>query len=305
VDLEAEEVLITIGSKEAIGHLPLAVVDRGEIVLIPDPGYPVYLSSAVFADAECVRFPLLEGRSYWPDFTAFDARVLERAKLIYLNYPNNPTAATAGLEDFGDAVRFCAEHGIVCANDAAYCEITFGKPAVGLFPIAREAEIPYIEFFSFSKTFCITGWRIGFAVGSPDIISALARIKDNIDSGVFGAIQRAVAEALGDPYDEYVSRTRSVFRRRRDILAGHLERAGLSFTQPEATFYFWIRTPGGMDSIPFCRLLLEELGIVATPGVGFGPHGEGYFRLSVTTATEVIEEAGRRLESVHDILKRI
>ncbi|UCF06720.1 MAG: aminotransferase class I/II-fold pyridoxal phosphate-dependent enzyme [bacterium] len=304
VDLESEEVLITIGSKEAIGHLPLAVVDRGDVVFIPDPGYPVYLSSAVFAEAECVRFPLLEERRYWPDFSAFEVRSLERAKLIYLNYPNNPTAATADAGSFSEAVRFCAAHGITCANDAAYCEITFEDPAIPLFPIAREAAIPYIEFFSFSKTFCITGWRIGFAVGSPDVISALAKIKDNIDSGVFGAIQRAIADALENSYDEYVSRTRSVFRQRRDILASHLERAGLSFTQPEATFYFWIRTPGGMDSIAFCRLLIEELGIVATPGVGFGPHGEGYFRLSLTTATEVVEEAGRRLESVHDILNR-
>jgi len=302
VELDGSEVLVTIGSKEAIGHLPLAVVDPGDVALVPDPGYPVYNSSAVFADAECVTVPLLESNGYWPDFGAIDPETARRAKLIYLNYPNNPTAGTASKERLRETVEFCAVHGIIPAFDAAYSEITFGRPSIPLFPLAREAGIPYIEFYSFSKTFCITGWRIGFAVGSRDVIAALARVKSNLDSGVFGAIQDTISGAMGDAYDEHVSRIRDIYRERRDILAGSLRRAGLSFCMPEATFYFWIRTPGGRGSVEFCTFLLENLGIVATPGVGFGSCGEGYFRLSVTAATDTVRKAGRMLESLPAML---
>ncbi|MBN1886285.1 MAG: aminotransferase class I/II-fold pyridoxal phosphate-dependent enzyme [Candidatus Krumholzibacteriota bacterium] len=296
--LEREEVLVTIGSKEAIGHLPLAVVDEGDAVLVPDPGYPVYHSSAVFAGAESVRVPLDPARGWWPDFAAIDGPLRERARLLYLNYPNNPTAAVAGRERFVEALDFCRDAGIVLVNDAAYGEITYGTPAQLLFPLARETGVPYIEFFSFSKTFSITGWRVGFAVGSPEIVSALARVKSNIDSGVFGAIQEAAAVALDDFFDELVGRVRDVYAERRNILARSLERSGLEFAMPQATFYFWVRTPGGADSIDFCRSLLEERGIVATPGVGFGPGGEGFFRLSITTGIETIREAGRKLEEI-------
>jgi LL-diaminopimelate aminotransferase len=298
VALERDEVLVTIGSKEAIAHLPLAIVNPGEAVLVPDPGYPVYHSSAVFAGAASLRVPLDEEHGFKPRFGDLDRGDYAGARLLFLNYPNNPTAATADREFWREAIEFARSSSIVLANDAAYGEIFYEEPAVPLFPLAREAGIPYIEFFSFSKTFSITGWRVGFAVGSKDIIAALSELKNNIDSGVFGAIQEAVADTIERGFDRIVGEIRSVYRERRDVLAAHLERSGLSFKLPRATFYFWIRTPNGATSMEFCRILLEECGIVATPGVGFGGRGEGYFRLSLTTDTEAIREAGRRIEAL-------
>ncbi len=293
-----EEILVTIGSKEAIAHLPLAIVNPGDSVLIPDPGYPVYYSSAVFAGASCVRLPLAEERGFLPALDGLDSRTLRGARLLFLNYPNNPTAAVACGPFRREAIEFCGGRGIVLASDAAYGEIWYDEPAVPFFPEAREAGIPYIEFFSFSKTFSITGWRVGFAIGSPEIIAALAQLKNNVDSGVFGAIQEAVADTMDHHYDAIMGSIRLAYRERRDILASSLERAGLSFTPPPATVYFWVRTPEGEGSMEFCRRLLEECGVVAAPGIGFGERGEGYFRLSITAATETVREAGRRIEEL-------
>jgi LL-diaminopimelate aminotransferase len=298
LSIDRDEVLVTIGSKEAIAHLPLAIVNPGDTVLIPDPGYPVYYSAAVFAGASCVRLPLAETNGFLPRFDGLDPRALAGARLLFLNYPNNPTAAVAGETARREAIEFCAERGIVLASDAAYGEIWYEEPAVPFFPEARAAEIPYIEFFSFSKTFSITGWRIGFAIGSKEIIAALSQLKNNVDSGVFGAIQEAVAETMDLHYDAIMSGIRSVYRERRDLLAGHLRRAGLAFEMPRATFYFWLRTPDGRGSMEFCRSLLEDAGVVATPGIGFGEKGEGYFRLSITADTETIREAGRAIEAL-------
>ncbi|MDD3643076.1 MAG: aminotransferase class I/II-fold pyridoxal phosphate-dependent enzyme [Candidatus Krumholzibacteria bacterium] len=290
------EILVTIGSKEAIGHLPLAVADPGDAVLVPDPGYPVYHSSAVFAGARPVPVRLREDRGWWPDLGGIGRDDLDSARLLYLNYPNNPTAATAGPRQWREAVEFAARTGIILAADSAYGDIFFGEPPAALFPIAREAGVPFIEFFSFSKTFSITGWRIGFAIGSPGVVSALTRLKANLDSGAFGAIQEAVAAGLGSPYGEITGRIIAAYRERRDLLAGCLRRGGYSFSVPETTFYFWIEVPGGGSSIEYCGRLLEETGIVATPGVGFGSGGEGYFRLSITAPTATIREAGEALE---------
>jgi LL-diaminopimelate aminotransferase len=291
--LDESEILVTIGSKEAIAHLPLAVVDPGDTVILPDPGYPVYNSSAAFAGARVRRFTLRASNGFLPDFARIERR---GAKLIYLNYPNNPTSAMSGRALFSDACAFCSEGGIVLVNDAAYSEITYDRRFEPLFPVAREKAIPYIEFFSFSKTFSITGWRVGFAIGSPEVIDALARIKTNIDSGAFGAIQEAVAVMMTDHFVPASERVRRVYGERKALLTKSLERTKLEFTPPEATFYFWIRTPDGRGSIEFCKILLEETGIVATPGVGFGEKGEGYFRLSLTADTNTVREAGRRLE---------
>ncbi|MCK4237280.1 MAG: aminotransferase class I/II-fold pyridoxal phosphate-dependent enzyme [Candidatus Krumholzibacteria bacterium] len=298
VSLERNEVLVTIGSKEAIAHLPLAVADPGDTILIPDPGYPVYNSAAIFAGAECVRFRLEEYNGYWPDFALIGSDTFKKTRLIFLNYPNNPTAVMAGVDGFREALDLCKEHGVILVNDAAYSEIYYERPAVPLFVIARGAGVPYIEFFSFSKTFSITGWRVGFAIGSVEVISALAGLKANLDSGVFGAIQEATAAALRCGFRDITSRIRSIYLERRNILAGSLERSGLLFSSPPATFYFWIKTPEGIGSVDFCRFLLEEMGIVGTPGVGFGENGEGYFRLSITTDTETVREAGRQLETL-------
>ena len=183
----------------------------------------------------------------------------------------------------------------VIANDAAYGEIYYESPSIPLFPLARDAGVPYLEFFSFSKTFSVTGWRIGFAVGSPAVIGALAALKANLDSGAYGAIQEAVAIVMRDGYDRVTDSIRARYRERRDELASLLSRAGFPVHAPRATFYFWVPTPGGEPSIGFCRRLLEETGIVATPGIGFGDAGEGYFRLSITSGSDTIREAGRRL----------
>jgi LL-diaminopimelate aminotransferase len=293
--LSADEVLVTIGSKEAIAHLPLAVTDPGDVVLVPDPGYPVYNASAVFAGAEPVTFPLRAESGYWPDFSAIERGTARRANLLFLNYPNNPTAALTVEGQYEEALSFCRENRIVLASDAAYSEITYEKPFEPIFPRARGAGVPFIELFSFSKTFSITGWRIGFAVGSPAVIASLAKLKSNLDSGVYGAIQEAVACLLDDRFEEITDRIRARYRVRRDILARGLARSGFTFAVPAATFYFWIRTPDGSGSIDFCKRLLEETGIVATPGNGFGTEGEGHFRLSITTSPEIITEAAERL----------
>lgn len=298
LEIDRDEVLVTIGSKEAIAHLPLAIVNPGDAVLVPDPGYPVYYSSAVFAGASCVRLPLSETNGYLPRFDAIDPGALSGARLLFLNYPNNPTAAVAGENSRREAIEFCGRRGIVLASDAAYGEIWYEEPTVPFFPAAREAGMPYIEFFSFSKTFSITGWRIGFAIGSREIVAALSQLKNNIDSGVFGAIQEAVADTMDRHYERILDDTRGVYRVRRDMLAGYLERAGFSFTMPQATFYFWVRTPAGGGSMEFCGRLLEECGVVAAPGVGFGEKGEGYFRLSITADTETVREAGRTIEAL-------
>ena len=296
VSLDPSEILVTIGSKEAIGHLPLAIVDPGETVIVPDPGYPVYHSSAVFAGAHGFRLPLRRSNGFLPDFGEIDASTSDGAKLIYLNYPNNPTSVMGGADLFRDACAFCRGNEILLVNDAAYSEVTYEQSFEPLFTIARDEDVPYIELFSFSKTFSITGWRVGFAIGSPEVITSLARIKANLDSGVFGAIQEAVAGMLNGKFDPLVDRMKEIYGERRGILAASLEKTGLEFSLPEATFYFWIRTPNEMSSIDFCSTLLEETGIVATPGVGFGSNGEGYFRLSITTCTETVRLAGEKLE---------
>lgn len=298
VSLETDEILVTIGSKEAIGHLPLATVNPGEAVLVPDPGYPVYNSSAVFAGADTVKMPLLKENGFFPRFDEIDPSDLKRSRLVYLNYPNNPTSATAGKENLEQAISFCGENALLLVNDAAYSEISYESRQPALFPLAKEKDIEYIELFSFSKTFAITGWRVGFAIGSPGVISALARLKANIDSGVFSAIQAAAASALETGFADITGRIIDIFRKRRDTLAASLEKGGFSFTVPEATFYFWIEVPGGGSSIEYCGKLLEKTGIVATPGTGFGEHGEGYFRLSITAPEDTILKAGRKLEEL-------
>ena len=294
--LDPSEILVTIGSKEAIGHLPLAVVDPGDSVIVPDPGYPVYNSSAIFAGASVHRVPLEESGGFLPDLEALEDTMPARARLLYLNYPNNPTSAMADRSFFEEACDLCGRNGVILVNDAAYSEITYGKPFEPLFSVARGRDIPYIEFFSFSKTFSITGWRIGFAIGSPDVVAPLARIKANLDSGVFGAIQEAVARVMNDHFEDVLGETMEIYSERRSLLAASLGRTELRFESPEATFYFWIRTPGGRGSIEFCRELLDGTGIVATPGIGFGGHGEGFFRLSLTAGTETVREAGVILE---------
>ncbi|HTB23567.1 MAG TPA: LL-diaminopimelate aminotransferase [bacterium] len=292
----ASEVLATIGSKEAIGHFPIAFVDPGDVVLCPDPGYPVYAAGARFVGAVPVAMPLLRKNKFLPDFGAIDKKALKRARLMWLNYPNNPTAATCDLAFFRKAVAFCRKHSIILAHDMAYSEVYEGKakpPSVLQVEGARDIAI---EFHSLSKTFNMTGWRVGFAVGKAQLVAGLAAAKGNLDSGVVSAIQEMGIAALRAP-DSLAKSVRSVYARRREILVGGLKDAGFEVFPSRAAFYVWIKVPAGRSSAEFCGLLLEKAGIVATPGNGFGAAGEGYFRLTLTAPEDRLRLAVKRLSS--------
>ena len=293
----ATEVLATIGSKEAIGHFPIAFVNPGDVVLCPDPGYPVYAAGARFVGAEPVSMPLLAKNRFLPDFRAIAPKDLKRAKLMWLNYPNNPTAATCDKAFFAKAVAFCRSHGIMLAHDMAYSEVYEGAarpPSVLEVPGAKDVAI---EFHSLSKTFNMTGWRIGFAVGNPQLVGGLAAAKGNLDSGVVSAIQEMGIAALEAP-QSLAKAVRSVYTQRRKILVGGLKKAGFEVFESRAAFYVWIKVPKGHTSAQYCSLLLEKAGVVATPGNGFGPSGEGYFRLTLTAPEARLRLAVRRLSAL-------
>jgi len=288
------EIITSIGSKDAIAHLPLGVADPAEVVLVPRPGYPVYNSAAVFAGARPVYLPLTAENGWLPDLDAIDAETAAAAKLIYVNYPNNPTAAVADLAWYERLVEWAREHRVIVAADAAYNEVYFehAPPSVLEVPGAREVAV---EFHSLSKTFNMTGWRIGFVVGNAEIISALAAVKGNVDSGQFNAVQWAGVAALSGYERPEVPAQRELYRARRDALCDGLSRLGYQVQRPAATFYVWARCPEGTDSMTFAKRCLAEADVVFIPGVGFGPSGEGYFRAALTVETDRIEEALDRL----------
>jgi len=293
----ATEILPAQGSKETLSHLPLAVMDPGDVGLSPDPGYPVYNSSIRFAGGEVVRFPITAERHYLPDLAALDRKTLGRARLIYLNYPNNPTAAAAPLEFYEEAVAWARKHNILIAQDAAYSEVYFEEPPVSILQV-RGAKDVALEFHSCSKTFNMTGWRVGWVAGNAEAIASLVQLKSNMDNGVFGAIQRAGAAAL-EGYDRpEIHALRAMYRRRRDVLIRALEAAGLEVNRPEATFYVWATCPKGLDSTTFAARLLEEADIVATPGIGYGPHGEGYVRFALCVDEALLAEAAERIRRI-------
>lgn len=288
------EVLITLGSKDAIAHIPLAFVNYGDYTLVPDPGYPVYGIASEFAAGLSYRMPLLPDEHYLPHLASIPSNVANRAKLIFLNYPNNPTSAVAELEFFNEAVQFARKYNVILCNDAAYATVVFdGAKPVSLLQAPGAKQIG-IEFHSFSKMFNMTGWRIGFAAGNAEIIRALGRLKTNIDSGVFVAIQRAAAAALGRE-EELAQPSLAVYQRRRDRVAALLNGCGLEFEKPRGTFYFWLRVPTKEGSVAFCKRLLDQAGVIATPGVGFGGYGESFFRLSTTLPEEKLEAGCNRL----------
>lgn len=295
VELSAQrEVLTLIGAKEGIGHLPLALVDPGDVVLIPDPAYPVYRAGTVFAGGEPYEMPLRSENDFLPDLEAIPASVRERARLMFINYPNNPTGATAPLEFYREVVDFARRHNIVVAQDNTYSEISFDgyrPPSFLEVPGAKEVGI---EFHSLSKTFNMTGWRIAFAVGRADVVEALRKIKSNLDSGAFQAVQEAGITALSMA-DEISARNSKVYQRRRDVLIRGLRQVGLSVEVPRATFYVWPRVPAGFDSAGFVSTLIERAGIVGTPGSGFGKEGEGYVRFALTADAGRLREAITRL----------
>ncbi len=287
------EVISLIGSKEGIAHIPLAFVDPGDIALVPDPGYPVYRVSVVFAGGNPYTMPLRLENGFLPDLSEIPKHIAERTKLMFINYPNNPTTAVAGKDFFKEVVRFADKYGIVVCHDAAYSEIYFDEAPISFLEIDGAKDIG-IEFHSLSKTFNMTGWRIGFAVGNADIIKALGHVKTNIDSGVFQAIQRAAIAGL-ESEEAVVQLNRDIYRRRRDIFINGLKQAGIKIFYPKATFYIWAHIPPGYSSTDFALSLLKKSGIVATPGIGFGSFGEGFIRFSLTINEDRLREASDRI----------
>jgi len=289
------EILPAQGSKETLSHLPLAVMNPGDVGLVPDPGYPVYASSIAFAGGEVVRFPITADRGYLPDLGAIEAKDLKKAKLIYLNYPNNPTAACATRAFYEEVVAWARAHAVLVAQDAAYSEVYFGEPPLSILEVPGAKDVA-VEFFSCSKTFNMTGWRVGWVAGNAEAVASLVAIKSNMDNGVFTAMQWAGAAAL-EGYDRpEIHALREMYRRRRDCLVRALEAAGLEVNRPQATFYVWITCPNGLDSRTFADRLLAEADIVATPGIGYGPHGEGYIRMALTVPEAKLEEAAARIK---------
>jgi len=289
------EIVALIGSKEGIAHFPLAFVNPGDVVLCPEPAYPVYHLGTLFAGGEPYYLPLLWENNFFPDPGSIPKEVLERAKILWLNYPNNPTGAVVTREFFAEAISFAKRYGLILGHDAAYVEMYFEEPAISIFEVDGARDVA-IEFHSLSKTFCMTGWRIGFAVGKKELVQGLAKVKSNIDSGVFTAIQYAGAYAL-DNLERIVLPLRAVFKERRDYLAKALQELGFELKIPQATFYLWVKVPKGFTSTDFCRNLLEELDLVVTPGNGFGASGEGYFRIALTVGVDTLKRAVERLLS--------
>lgn len=293
-----KEVLPLIGSKEGIAHLPLALINSGDVSLVPDPCYPPYKSGTLFAGGTSHLMPLMESNDFLPDFSAVDLAALKRAKVLYLNYPNNPTSAVASKAFFQEAVSFAQENHLVLAQDAAYAEMGFDSyEAPSILEISGAKEVA-VEFHSLSKTFNMTGWRVGFAAGNPEVIAMLAKVKSNIDSGIFQAIQMAGKKAL-DEGENFHRENLKIYQSRRDLLIKGLQKIGWDAVAPKATFYCWIPVPPGSTSAEFAFRMLEEMNIMVTPGNGFGPNGEGYFRISLTVPESRINEALRRIQAAH------
>ncbi|MBI4698313.1 MAG: LL-diaminopimelate aminotransferase [Nitrospirae bacterium] len=288
------EVLSLIGSKEGIGHIPLAFINPGDVVLVPSPGYPVYPVSTLFAGGEVHMMPLLKKNRFLPDLKAIPNDVLKKARLMFINYPNNPTSAVAGRDFYKAVINFAAKHNIIVCHDAAYSEIYYDnmKPLSFLqLPGARDVGI---EFHSLSKTYNMTGWRIGFAVGNHAVLAGLGKIKSNLDSGIFQAVQEAGIEALrtGDPV---LRKIRDTFQGRRDILYKGLKGLGIEAEKPKATFYLWASVPKGFSSSSLVAHLLDKAGVLGTPGNGFGAPGEGYIRFALTVPAKRMKEAVERI----------
>jgi len=298
VDLDPiQEIVSLIGSKEGIAHIPLAFINPGDVVLVPSPAYPVYAIATMFAGGTPYEMPLLKENDFLPDLGIIPGDILAKAKMMFINYPNNPTAAPATLDFFRTVVDFAAKNNLMVCHDFAYSEMTFDDYVPPSFLSTPGAKDVGIEFHSLSKTYNMTGWRIGWAAGNSQIIGGLGRIKSNIDSGIFEAIQVAGIEALeGD--QQCLAEMRSIYTERRDVLVAGLKKLGINVEAPRATFYVWFEVPSGYTSATFAALLLEKAGIVATPGNGFGAPGEGYVRMTLTVSKERLAEAVERMTKV-------
>ncbi len=293
-----KQTLPLIGSKEGIGHVPLCLIDQGDVALVPDPAYPVYAVGTSFAGGVGYTLPLLEQNGYLPDLEAIPADVVRRAKIFWLNYPNNPTGAVANLDFFERAISFAKRNDIVICHDLAYADVTYDEYVAPSFLEAKGAAEVGVEFNSLSKTYNMTGWRIGVAAGNDQLINALFRVKSNLDSGVPQAIQEMAIAAMTGPQDA-IREHNAVYQHRRDRMVDTLRGLGLEVTPPKAGLYVWARVPEGVTSIRFAEALLDATGVVVTPGIGYGSYGEGYIRLSVTTPDDRVEEGLRRLAAWH------
>jgi LL-diaminopimelate aminotransferase len=294
LDLDpGSEILPLIGSKEGIAHFPLAVLNPGDISLVPDPCYPVYRSSSLFAGADVYTMPLEASLGFRPDLDAIPVDVYTRARLLFLNFPNNPTGGTADLAYFEKVVELARKHNLVIAQDAAYNEMYFDKPAPSLLQVPG-AKDHAVEFHSLSKTFNMTGWRVGFVIGGAPLIAALGQVKANTDSGIFTAIQFAAKTAL-DQYDTLTPPIRALYKERRDAFVGALKGIGWDVPTPEATFYVWIPCPKGYTSTELCARILDEADVVTTPGLGFGRTADGYIRAALTVDTPRLLQAVERI----------
>lgn len=292
-----EEIVPVIGSKEGIAHLPWAMVDPGDYVLVPDPGYPVYATATILAEGKPYFMPLKWENSFLADFESVPSEVVKKTKLMFLNYPNNPTSATADLDYFKSAVAWAEKNGVVIAHDNAYSEITFnGFVAPSILQVEGAKEVA-VEFHSLSKTLNMTGWRIGFVAGNKKVINALARLKTNIDSGIFNPIQYAGIAGLKN-YEKVVEEMRQIYKDRRKLVTEFLQKAGIDYWKSDATIYVWAAVPEGETSSSFAEKLLEEAAVVVSPGAAYGESGEGYVRMSLTVKDDRLKEAISRLEKI-------
>lgn len=296
VTLDPEkQVVPPIGGKEGVGHMALCLIDPGDIALVPDPGYPVYEIGTMFAGGQSYYMPLKEENDFLPDLDAIPANIAKKAKVMWLNYPNNPTSAIADIGFFTRVAEFAKQYNIVVCHDSPYTEIAFDGYKPVSFLEAPGAMDVGMEFNSFSKSYNMSGWRIGMAVGNEDIIDALSRVKSNLDSGIPQAIQYAAIEALTAP-QTIISDMVAIYQKRRDKVVAALAKIGMKTSPPKASLYIWAKIPEGYTSIEFAGKLLDEALVVVTPGIGYGPSGEGYIRISLTTPDDRLDEGLSRLE---------
>ena len=291
------EILPTLGSKEAIAHTPFAFLNKNDVTLVPEPGYPPYRNATILAGGTPYMMPLLEKNAFLPDLKAIPATILKRAKIMFLNYPNNPTAAIAPKSFLKEVVKFAKKHNILICFDMAYSEMCYdGYQAPGILQISGAKEVA-VEFHSLSKTFNMTGWRVGWVCGNKDAVAAIGKMKSNIDSGIFQAVQLAGIAALKSK-DSFYKKMCKMYEQRRQVLVNGLADIGFSVNSPKATFYVWTKVPKGFSSIEFSNHLLQKADIVATPGVGFGKSGEGYIRFALTQDKIRLKEAVKRLSVI-------
>lgn len=292
----SSEVIPVLGGKEAVGHIAMACLDPGDVCLSPEPGYPPYTSGPVFSGAEVHYLPLTEENGFFPDLAAVPDEVADRANLLYLDYPNNPTGAVVPDGAFADAVDFARRHELILVHDNAYSEICFDGYVAPSFLETDGAKEVGVEIFSLSKGWNMTGWRCGLVAGNAEVVEHFRQLKSNLDSGLFEALQQAAVVALTEER-QFPRRMSEIYQRRRDLVIGALARIELDVTPPKATPYLWVRVPEGHTSESFASLVLEEANVVVSPGPGYGPSGEGFVRLSLTVPDERLEEAVRRIET--------